>query len=510
MHRPDPKKVAPIVLAVLIIGGGLWWWFSRQAQNGVIKASGTIEAVEVVIAPELAGRVTAINVSEGQAATAGQVLATLDDSLLKAQRSQTAASLALAESNFNSMKDGASAQQLASNVSRAEKELIDAQRALEDLNSASPLSLAQAEKDLAQAKDALDKAQDDLSNLINPDLDYYQRQLNKAQDALNSAQEQTTVNDIGLISANLKTARDLLKKFNDDVIKETMDAIQSCVTVQPCPDKQVVWLGKGMKLQDARDIYTGVANNVKVLELQLTQAQRANQIALDDTKKRLDDAKINYNDAKSPDSLKVSIAKSNVDVAKGRVADAQRNYDKVKNGVDPDKLASAKARVESAKASLASAKAAYESDRMRNAQAQLDVAQAAVKILDVQISKLSLTAPVAGTILSRAVEPGEFVSPGASLFVIADLNRLTITVYVPEDRYGQIKLEQKANVSVDSFPDQTFVAVVTHIANRAEFTPRNVQTAEGRKMTVFAIKLSIENPDGKLKPGMPADVTFSK
>ena len=136
------------------------------------------------------------------------------------------------------------------------------------------------------------------------------------------------------------------------------------------------------------------------------------------------------------------------------------------------------------------------------------MAQAAVKILDVQISKLSLTAPVAGTILSRAVGPGEFVSPGASLFVIADLNRLKITVYVPEDRYGQIKLEQKATVSVDSFPDQTFVAVVTHIANRAEFTPRNVQTAEGRKMTVFAIKLSIENPDGKLKPGMPADVKF--
>ena len=505
MHRPDPKKVAPIVLAVLIIGGGLWWWFSRQAQNGVIKASGTIEAVEVVIAPELAGRVTAINVSEGQAVTAGQVLATLDDSLLKAQRSQTAASLALAESNFNSMKDGASAQQLASNVSRAEKELIDAQRALEDLNSASPLSLAQAEKIWRKPK-MPDKAQDDLSNLINL-IRHTSANLQGAR-RLNSAQEQTTVNDIGLISANLKTARDLLKKFNDDVIKETMDAIQWCVTVQPCPDKQVVWLGKGMKLQDARDIYTGVANNVKVLELQLTQAQRANQIALDDTKKRLDDAKINYNDAKSPDSLKVSIAKSNVDVAKGRVADAQRNYDKVKNGVDPDKLASAKARVESAKASLASAKAAYESDRMRNAQAQLDVAQSAVKILDVQISKLSLTAPVAGTILSRAVEPGEFVSPGASLFVIADLNRLTITVYVPEDRYGQIKLEQKANVSVDSFPDQTFVAVVTHIANRAEFTPRNVQTAEGRKMTVFAIKLSIENPDGKLKPGMPADVKF--
>jgi HlyD family secretion protein len=197
-------------------------------------------------------------------------------------------------------------------------------------------------------------------------------------------------------------------------------------------------------------------------------------------------------------------------VAKGRVADAQRIYDKVKNGVDPDKLASAKARLESAKTGLASAKAAYESDRMKTAQAQLDSAQAAVKVLDVQISKLTLAAPTGGTLLSRAAEPGEFVSPGASLFVIADLNRLTITVYVPEDRYGQIKLEQKATVAVDSFPNQTFTAAVTHIANRAEFTPRNVQTADGRKTTVFAIKLSIENPDGKLKPGMPADVNFGR
>jgi HlyD family secretion protein len=133
-----------------------------------------------------------------------------------------------------------------------------------------------------------------------------------------------------------------------------------------------------------------------------------------------------------------------------------------------------------------------------------------VKILDIQISKLSLTTPASGTLLSRAAEPGEFVSPGASLFIVADLNRLKITVYVPEDRYGQIKLEQKANVAVDSFPNQTFTATVTHIANRAEFTPRNVQTADGRKTTVFAIKLSIENPEGKLKPGMPADVMFSK
>ena len=92
---------------------------------------------------------------------------------------------------------------------------------------------------------------------------------------------------------------------------------------------------------------------------------------------------------------------------------------------------------------------------------------------------------------------------------IGQLNSLRITVYVPEDRYGQVKLGEKALVSVDSFPEEKFSATVVHIADQAEFTPRNVQTAEGRKTTVFAVELSIENPEGKLKPGMPADVCFS-
>ena len=91
---------------------------------------------------------------------------------------------------------------------------------------------------------------------------------------------------------------------------------------------------------------------------------------------------------------------------------------------------------------------------------------------------------------------------------LADLNNLTITVYVPEDRYGEISLGQFADVSVDSFPGEVFSATVIHIADKAEFTPRNVQTVEGRSSTVYAIKLKVENPEGKLKIGMPADVVF--
>jgi HlyD family secretion protein len=91
---------------------------------------------------------------------------------------------------------------------------------------------------------------------------------------------------------------------------------------------------------------------------------------------------------------------------------------------------------------------------------------------------------------------------------MADLNNMTITVYVPEDRYGQIALGQHADVSVDSFPGEVFTAEVIHVADQAEFTPRNVQTVEGRSSTVYAIKLKVTDSDGKLKIGMPADVIF--
>jgi HlyD family secretion protein len=113
-----------------------------------------------------------------------------------------------------------------------------------------------------------------------------------------------------------------------------------------------------------------------------------------------------------------------------------------------------------------------------------------------------------GTVLTRNIEPGEFVQPGSVAFALADLNNITITVYVPEDRYGEISLGEQATVAVDSFPGQTFTGEVIHIADQAEFTPRNVQTVEGRSSTVYAIKLKVTDSEGKLKIGMPADVVF--
>ncbi len=120
----------------------------------------------------------------------------------------------------------------------------------------------------------------------------------------------------------------------------------------------------------------------------------------------------------------------------------------------------------------------------------------------------NIRAPLNGVVLERLYEPGEIATPGSTLLVLGDLFTLNLTVYVPEDRYGQIILGHTYPVTVDSFPGTTFEAVVTHIADEAEFTPRNVQTVEGRKTTVFAVRLSLANPGLTLKPGMPADVNF--
>jgi multidrug resistance efflux pump len=144
------------------------------------------------------------------------------------------------------------------------------------------------------------------------------------------------------------------------------------------------------------------------------------------------------------------------------------------------------------------------------AQRAVEQAQAEIDLLDIQISKLTLYAPLDGRVMTSSIQPGEVIQPVASLMTIGQIDNLTITVFIPEDRYGEIYLGQSASVSADSFPGETFHANVVHISDQAEYTPRNVQTEEGRRTTVYAIKLSVEDPQGKLKPGMPADVVFTE
>ena len=122
---------------------------------------------------------------------------------------------------------------------------------------------------------------------------------------------------------------------------------------------------------------------------------------------------------------------------------------------------------------------------------------------------MSIRSPLQGTVLTRNVELGEHVNPGTPLFTLVDLNKLYLKVYVPEPDVGKVRLGALARVYVNAYPERHFNAQVSKVANRAEFTPKSVETREERVKLVFAVELSIaDNPGEVLKPGMPADAVI--
>ena len=120
----------------------------------------------------------------------------------------------------------------------------------------------------------------------------------------------------------------------------------------------------------------------------------------------------------------------------------------------------------------------------------------------------TLQAPCDGVLLSAMAHESEIVAAGAPLLTVGDTESLLLTVYIPETQIGRVRRGQGVRVTVDSYPDRAFAASVDRIADEAEFTPRNVTTAEERATLVFAVQIGVPNPDGALKPGMPADVAF--
>jgi HlyD family secretion protein len=158
-----------------------------------------------------------------------------------------------------------------------------------------------------------------------------------------------------------------------------------------------------------------------------------------------------------------------------------------------------------AEAKLAELEAGATPEEVAVAEAKVAQAQAAVAGLQAQIDKMTLHSPIAGVITSRSAQAGEVAVAGATLLTVANLDEVTLTIYVPEDQLGQVYLGQEVAVQVDSFPGRVFAGSVSHISQEAEFTPKNVQTEKERVNMVFAVKVRLPNAEHLLKPGMPAD-----
>jgi HlyD family secretion protein len=130
--------------------------------------------------------------------------------------------------------------------------------------------------------------------------------------------------------------------------------------------------------------------------------------------------------------------------------------------------------------------------------------------LEDQLAKCRITAPAAGTVLTTYADAGEVTAPGKPVCKTAALDPLILRAYVAGDQLTQVKVGQAVKVSVDAGSGQLrdFQGRVTWISSKAEFTPKIIQTRDERVNLVYAVKITVPNPDGSLKIGMPAEANF--
>lgn len=206
-----------------------------------------------------------------------------------------------------------------------------------------------------------------------------------------------------------------------------------------------------------------------------------------------------YNDALS------TTAAEDVLNARAEVAVAQSSYDSAQDLLMSLRTGEDSGQVQVAREAVLQAEAA-----IAQAEAGIQQAQAAQALAQLQSDRATIKAPIDGIVITRNVELGDIAVAGGSVMTIAEMSELDLIIYVPETWYGQLKLNQEVEIKVDSFPNEVFKGKVVKIADQAEFTPRNVQTADGRATTVYAVRIVVPNPQLRLKPGMPADVDFGK
>ena len=139
---------------------------------------------------------------------------------------------------------------------------------------------------------------------------------------------------------------------------------------------------------------------------------------------------------------------------------------------------------------------------------ELERSKAVVTASKVLVEDTNVISPISGLILAKNYEDGEYVSPGAAILTVGDMSDCWVKIYVSSTQLGLISVGQEARVKVDSYPEKSFKGVIKEINQNAEFTPRQSITQSERANLVFAVKVKIDNAEGILKPGMPADVVL--
>jgi len=479
MNHKRPPLPAIIVIGLLVIVSIYFVVTQAFAEDDdALTASGTIEATIVNVSPEMAGKVKEVLVEEGRPVRMGDPVLILDDSLLAAQR-------AVAVSQLDSARAGVQA----------------AQNALTGAQSQYQITL---EAELAQGKST--RLEDWFAD---PDLFdqpgwYYTReeqiQAMQAQVEIAQTEVQSAEAKLASISQSLEQAEFL--KAEERLLNARLAYLVAQDVNYHAQNSATEDTPKGRYNRTHCGTNAGYFVENARLTNQIYKCTgdehlgQAGSNLYNSARDELEHAQKDYNVLLGTEAADAVLqARADVSVAQERYYAGLDFLRDLRTGDQSTGVTAAQSMVDQAQTAVEQAQKA-----VAQAQANLD-------LIDTQLEKITITAPMDGMILTRNIEAGEFVQPGTVAFAMADLDNITITVYVPEDRL-QISLGQAAQITVDSYPGETFTGEIIHIADQAEFTPRNIQTVEGRSSTVYAIKLKVTDSEGKLKIGMPADVVF--
>jgi len=419
--------IVGILFVVGVVGAIAFARSNDGGSSGEWNASGFIEAEIISIAPEMAGRVTARPVSEGDEVQQGDVLLKLDDDILSAQVELARGKLNEAQAVLAQAEAGARAQ----SIVKAEAQLKLAQAGADAARQA--WRDAQAIRDNPQTLDV---------------------QIAAARAQVETAQQQL---DAALLQ------RDIAEKAWKDY-GATSDRLAD-VPPEYRPSLPVQYYGIPYQWEQALAAVQVAQANVDAARMALKnlQAQRSNP---------------------QEAQTQVDAAQAKIRAAEAAVAVAQAGLKGLRAGATPEQIDAA--------------------------QAQVDVAQAALEAAQMQLAKTIITAPATGVIAATSVHTGELAAPSLTALKLADLDHVTLTIFVPGGAIGQFSIGQPLNVRVDAFPDRVFPGAIVSISDQAEFTPRSVRTPDERTKLVYAVKIKLANSDHVLKPGLQAEAEVSK
>jgi HlyD family secretion protein len=199
------------------------------------------------------------------------------------------------------------------------------------------------------------------------------------------------------------------------------------------------------------------------------------------------------------------LARTAYETALARQREAEEQYKLVKAGPRKEQIEQARAAWLQTQERFVLVKKGPRRETIEQARARLQQAKEGLAVAETRLGYAMLASPLTGVVLSKNVEPGEFVAAGTPIVTVGDLENVWLRAYIDETDLGRVKVGQRVRVTTDTYPDKRYEGRVSFIASQAEFTPRNVQTEKERVKLVYRVKVDIRNPNMELKPGMPAD-----